>query len=44
MQYLLNISRENWVKVDALHADKNESLLESDAINFDGVGQACPKF
>ena len=30
-------------EVDVLHADKNESLLQVDSINFDGFGQACPK-
>ena len=31
-------------RIDILHADKHESLLQADSIIFDGFGQACPNY
>ena len=38
------LKKELGCEVDVLHAEKQESLLQVDAIIFDGVGQACPKY
>ena len=31
-------------RIDILHADKHESLLQVDSIIFDRFGQACPNY
>ena len=31
-------------EVDFLHADKHESFLQTDTMNFDGYDQIFPKF
>ena len=41
LQYL---KKEVSAEVDFLHADKHESLLQVDNYDFDGDGQAFPKF
>ena len=41
LQYL---KKEASDEVDFLHANKHESFLQIDTINFDGDGQALPKF
>ena len=40
MQYL---KKEESDKVDFLHTDKHESLLQIDTMIFDGDGQVFPK-
>ena len=44
MQCLQFLKKELSYEVDVLHADKHESLLQVDLINFDGFGQAYPNF
>ena len=41
LQYLKKVLSS---KVDVLHTDKHESILQVDSIIFDGLGQACPKY
>ena len=43
-QYLCNISRKKSDEVDFLHADKHQSFLQVDNINFDGHVQSCSKY
>ena len=41
LQYL---KKELSSKVDVLHTDKHESILQVDSIIFDGFGQAYPRY
>ena len=41
LQYL---KKELSYRVDAVHADEHENLLQVDSIIFDGFNQACPNY
>ena len=41
LQYL---KKELSYRVDDVHADEHESLLQVDSIIFDGFDQACPNY
>ena len=41
LQYLKKQERD---EVDFIHADKYQTILQVDAINLGGHGQACPNY